>query len=316
MNISSSPIGMVTIDVEPDGVWDNTQSRSFDNIENLKKFHELCMRLEIRPTYLVTFSVISDQKSCNILESLLKSGNCEIGVHPHYWETEPISDNDRGADAWVGSHYSEEILEEKLVNLIDLTKSRLVNPKSHRSGRWGMESRQVNILSNNGIQIDTSVTPGIDWSITGAQDYTNFISDPYYLDSSDFSLKGDSSILEIPCSIKPGVSFFGLERGRYANAILRRLNLTSKWLRPSPNINSSDLIDVCNFGIDNFSFLNLMTHSSEFRPGCSPFWSDEDSVDLLFLQLEEIFTFWNDVGVESMTLKEFKDHYDSNLKAS
>ena len=74
---------MVTIDVEPDNVWGNTQSNSLLNIENLKRFHKLCMKLDIRPTYLVTYSVVADKNSCDILESFIAEGNCEIGVHPH-----------------------------------------------------------------------------------------------------------------------------------------------------------------------------------------------------------------------------------------
>lgn len=311
MTLNSQTIGMVTIDVEPDSVWHNTQSNSLSNIESLKRFHKLCVKFEIRPTYLVTYSVVADKTSCNILESFLAAGNCEIGVHPHYWETPPVSIDDQGQDAWVGSHYSDEILEEKLVNLIEITKSRLVTPVSHRSGRWGMESRQVSLLSKNGIEIDTSVTPGIDWSVTGAYDYTNFLTTPYYLDSSDFILPGNSPVLEIPCSIKPGVKLFGLEKKQYVNSVLRRLNFNSQWLRPSPDKSPNDLLGISKFCIENFSFLNLMTHSSEFKSGCSPFWLNEDSIDQLFLQLQETFTYWNNSGVKPMTLKEFKQQYNN-----
>ena len=313
MTIDSQTIGMVTIDVEPDSVWDDTQSNSLLNIENLKRFHKLCMRLDIKPTYLATYSVVTDKYSCNILESFLVEGNCEIGVHPHYWETPPVTIDDQGHEAWVSSHYSDEILEEKLVNLIEVIKSRLVTPVSHRSGRWGMESRQVSLLSKNGIEIDTSVTPGINWSITGAYDYSNFLTTPYYLDSSDFMLPGSSSVLEIPCSIKPGIKLLGYEKQRYLNAILRRLNMDSQWLRPSPEKSPKDLIEISEYCIENHSFLNLMTHSSEFRPGCNPFWENEESIERLFRQLEVTFNFWNSLGVKSMTLKEFKKEHDNHI---
>lgn len=313
MTIDSRKIGMVTIDVEPDNVWHNTQSNSLLNIESLKRFHELCMMLEIRPTYLVTYSVISNKDSCQILEGFLKGGNCEIGVHPHYWETPPIIVDDQGENAWVSSHYSDDILEEKLANLIEITKSRLVTPFSHRSGRWGMESRQVELLENYGITIDTSVTPGIDWSITGAYDYSNSLMNPYYLDPSDFMLSGSSSVFEIPCSIKPGIKLLGYEKYRYINAILRRMNLNSQWLRPSPDKSPKDLIKISKYCIENHSFLNLMTHSSEFRAGCNPFWKSEESIEMLFRQLEETFNSWNSLGVKSMTLKEFKKEHDNHI---
>lgn len=304
---TNSPLkGMVTIDVEPDSVWDNTQSNSLENLEGLKRFHTLCSRHSIRPTYLVTYSVVSDTKSCKILESFLVDGNCEIGVHPHYWETPPINTDDKGKEPWVSSHYSDEILEEKLVNLIEIIKSRLITPVSHRSGRWGMESRQVNLLIDNGIEIDTSVTPGIDWSSTGAFDYTEFMQTPYFLNPSDFSQSGHSQLLEIPCSIKPGLKIFGMEKLRYVNALMRRTRLDPQWLRPSPEKNSEVLKEVSRFCFKNYSFCNLMTHSSEFQLACSPFWKTEASMEELFLQLEETFKYWNSLGVESVTLKEYK----------
>lgn len=312
MSHSPQKISMVTIDVEPDNVWTNTQSKSFSNIESLKRFHALCSRYYVRPTYLLTYSVASDNKSSKILESLLSEGNCEIGIHPHYWETPPIESDDLGREAWVGSHYSDEIIEEKLVNLIELISSRFDAPISHRSGRWGMETRQVNLLSKNGIKIDSSVTPGIDWSITGAYDYSEFPSIPYYLSSSDMSSTGDSPVLEIPCSIKPGMSFYGLQNVKYIRGALRRLRLDNRWLRPSPEKTKEDLVSISNFCSDQFSFLNLMTHSSEFMKGCNPFWNDDHSIELLYSQLETTFAHWNNMSVKSLTLKEYKQYFDNS----
>lgn len=78
--------GLVTIDVEPDNVWANTHSRSFANIAHLPRFDALCQSYGIRPTYLVSWSIANDKANARILESLLKQGKCEIGVHPHLWK--------------------------------------------------------------------------------------------------------------------------------------------------------------------------------------------------------------------------------------
>ena len=75
----------ITIDVEPDNVWANTYSKSYNNIKHLPYFNNLCEEFGMATTYLVTYSVLKDKESLKILENLLKQGNCEIGMHPHLW---------------------------------------------------------------------------------------------------------------------------------------------------------------------------------------------------------------------------------------
>ena len=149
------PTGIVTIDVEPDNVWADTHSKTLNNIHRLPIFHNLCKEYGVRPTYLISWSVAVDNESASILDALLQQGDCEIGIHPHFWETPPFIAKDSSSHAWVGSDYTNEILEAKLTSLVNLIKSRFGVPLSHRAGRWGIDNRQVDILTNLGIKFDS-----------------------------------------------------------------------------------------------------------------------------------------------------------------
>lgn len=307
--------GVVTIDVEPDNVWSNTHSKAFKNIGQLPVFHRLCQKHGVRPTYLVSWSVAMDDTSALILEKLLSNGDCEVGIHPHLWETPPIVDQDVTDRAWVGPDYTTEVLEAKLASLTDLIRKRFGSPVSHRAGRWGLDIRQVDILASLGIQIDTSVIPGIDWSSTGIKDFTFAPLKPYFLGREDLCLPGTSGLLEVPCTIKPGMRLFGLEKNRYVEAVIRRIGFGNKWLRASPQASAKKLLDVCVWASSRLPQLNLMSHSSEFMAGASPYWRTEADVARHFDIYRGVFAWWQKNNVESKTLSEFRGNYvnENNL---
>ena len=304
-NLIVPRFGFVTIDVEPDNVWANTQSRSMENLKCLSRFHRLCQEYGIRPTYLVTWSVASDSTCAPILESLLSDGDCEVGIHPHLWQTPPLLPQDAGNRAWVGPDYSREVLEAKLANLTNLIKTRFGNPISHRAGRWRMDPRQVDILLRMGIEIDTSVTPGIDWSTTSAPDYSDAPLAVYQLGSCSIVTPGNSRMLEVPCTIKPGLRLMGWEKARYIQSALRILRLNYQWLRASPSSSAASLEKVCAWAYKRLPHLNLMSHSSEFMAGGSPYWRTEAEVARQFDLYRQIFSWWRDHSIEPRTLSEF-----------
>ena len=297
--------GIVTIDVEPDNVWENTQSRSLENMKHLLLFHRLCQEYGVRPTYLVSWSVASDAECTSIIETLLSNDDCEVGIHPHLWETPPLLPQDAGTRAWVGPDYPMEALEGKLTNITDLIRSRFGVPISHRAGRWGMDTRQIGILLRLGIEIDTSVTPGIDLSTTGAPDYTDASSAAYRLGSGSLVVPGDGRMLEVPCTVRPGWRLRGWEDVRYIRSAVRVLGFGHQWLRASPTSTVASLEKVCAWARARYSHLNLMSHSSEFMPGGSPYWRTEAEVARHLDMYRWIFSWWRDQSVVPQTLSEF-----------
>ncbi len=286
-------------------MWADTHSRGLENLRCLPRFHHLCQEQGIRPTYLVTWSVAHDAECLKIVEHLLRHGDCEVGMHPHLWETPPLQPQDYTSHASVAANYPEEILEEKISNLAELLTRRFGPIVSHRAGRWGLDARQVRILCSLGVQVDTSVTPGWDWSPTGAPDYSEAPLEPYWLDPKDLCQIGASLLLEVPCTIRPGWRLFGLNRRALVKAVLRRLNKGPAWLRCAPLVTGKQLIRVCDWAAALLPHLNLMSHSSEFYPGGSPYWRTAADVSHHLDLCSQVFNWWQAHGVQPMTLKEF-----------
>jgi hypothetical protein len=301
-----SVAGIVTIDVEPDNVWRNSHSRTFLNISRLPRFHQICTKYGIRPTYLVSWSVASDIASAKILELLLRGGECEIGMHPHLWETPPFVPIDKSSAGSVGPSYETGVLEEKISSLIELLSTRFGVPTSHRAGRWGLDIRQIPILIRHGIIVDTSVIPGVDWSSTGIEDYTNAQLSPYFMAKDNLIQSGASLLLQVPCTIRPGMRFNGMERNKYLAAVFRRFKLDATWLRVTPKMEIDRLLDVCSWAaVRRLPHLNLMSHSSEFMEDGSPYWKRKSDIENHFAAYHRIFEFWCKSGVIPMTLTEF-----------
>ena len=308
-NLDLKPVGMVTIDVEPDNVWANTQSQTYENIKFLPNFHALCSEFGIRPTYLVSWSIANNAHCSNILENLLNKGNCEIGIHPHLWETPAKIAQDTSEHAWVGLDYAESALNDKIENLVNLIAKQFGRPVSHRAGRWGLDLRQVSILQSHGIEVDTSVIPGIDWSSTGILDHTCAPIAPYFIGSDGIFDTGSSGLLEVPCTIRPGLKILGLETNKYVRRIIGRLGFGHEWLRASPIMSPEKMIHISKWAIEQLTHLNLMSHSSEFMPSGSPYWKSQADIEKQFQMFRKLFSYWQVSGVRAMTLAEFSSEH-------
>lgn len=303
-----SPVyGLVTVDVEPDNVWADARSVSFENIRHLPRFQSLCSKYGVRPTYLVTYSVAEDLGAAQILEKLAASGECEIGAHSHLWETPPLLPSENET-AKVGNSYETDILLEKLGVLTRTLTRRFGVIFSHRAGRWGFDERQARQLAELGYSADTSVTPGINWASTGAPDYSLAPLSPYRVSFSNILQPSMSSLLEVPCTVRPGRALgrmLGrLERTRYGTT-LSDIGLMPRWLRCSPSVSVQRLIKICEWAAKQLPHLNLMTHSSELSPRTSPMWKTASDIEQHFLCYDEIFSWWRAHQVVPVTLHEF-----------
>lgn len=267
------------------------------------------MEYGIRPTYLVTHSVANNPESCNIIEALLATGYCEIGAHAHFWETPPLVPID--IQPCMGTQYEAEVLEQKLDQLTTLLVSRFGKMRSYRSGRWGFDGRQLKFLETRGYCADSSVTPGLEWSITGAPDYGRSPLLPYHPDPNDITRRGLSKIWEIPCTIKPGLSFGGLERTCLARKVLNKISWGPTWLRCSNTISSNTLCHICDWAIERLPHVNLMTHSSELCPGTSPYWQSLEDIERQYNMFRAVFSWWLKNDVKPLTLSDFAILLDS-----
>ena len=84
---------IVTIDTEEDN-WGEyyLPEYSLRNIEEIPKLQDLFNEFNVKPTYLITYPVATNERAVFILKRILDEGKCEIGNHCHPWNTPPFEE--------------------------------------------------------------------------------------------------------------------------------------------------------------------------------------------------------------------------------
>ncbi|HLC73595.1 MAG TPA: hypothetical protein VJH20_03085 [Candidatus Nanoarchaeia archaeon] len=304
----------VTIDTECDMPnWKPKLQYSIKNTEALLKLHALFSKYEIQPTYLITYPVATEALSKDILTSLYKNGDCEIGAHFHPWTTPPINIQEiKDATFPFQLEYNNHL--QKLQNLTNaIIKSFRVKPKSYRAGRFGLDLNGLNIIESLGYEIDTSVTPLTNWG----SDFRNASVHPYYLDYNGLSNPGKSKVLEVPVSIDVNIhkslrKIYRLSSEK-TKAILGLVGIKRLWLRPSLS-SSTEMVKLSRLLIsNNIPVLNMMFHSNELTTFSSPFNKTQQQLNNYFNKLEGYFKFIKSNEIESITLNKYKKEYDKSM---
>ena len=315
---------IVTIDTEGDNQWDHGRDLSVENIKYVPRFQELCSKYDIKPTYLVTSEVCNDPYSRELFTEYTRENQAEIGAHLHSWTTPPFMDKDgfrvNDPEHAFASELPYELLNEKIRNLtMQIEDSIGKRPTSFRSGRYGFNNHVAKSLVENGYLVDSSVTPFVSWvaqkGLHGGQGGPDFISHPPY--PYDYKFEG-GSITEIPITTIP--TRFPLNRNRaiadyyfrnVSNNILlrglRKLFYSNQpvWLRPTPEADIALFKELLNEAERiRLPFITMMFHSSELMPGCSKYRPDKDSVEGLYILLEELFNILKLRNIGSATLTE------------
>lgn len=293
---------LISIDTEGDNLWKWSVGKpiSTENARYLPRFQELCEKYGFKPTYLTNHEMAKDQFFSEYFKSKSDKNLCEIGMHLHAWNCPPDFNleirNDVTAGAPFITEYPAEIINEKVCFLTELLKNTFETEIiTHRSGRWATNQTYFEILNKNNYKIDCSVTPMINWTKAAGQspgswgtDYTDFKQSPYFIKNTD--------ILEIPVTIRENHRLKSLKNCGIKKSI-KKLSEAKKgygplWLRPK---NTKENLQDLLYLTDKISkesktdYLMFMLHSSEFMPGGSPSFTDEESIELLYNNLDVLF---------------------------
>ena len=282
----------VTIDTE----IDNPRGRaefpySLENIKAIPKLQDLFKKYGVKPTYLVTYPVATDEKSVDILRKAAEEG-AEIGAHLHPWTCPPFkSEEEKRRQDYPNN---SELEREKLTQLTSaIEKSFGKRPVSYRAGRYGLDEESLKILKELGYRVDSSVTPTMNWSNDGGPDFSSVTS----TDSYDWN-----GILEVPITIliKKGPSFYR-KLSPAVKSVLGKLGVAKTvWLRPSVS-SLSDMKWLSD--LSNGQVLNTMFHSNELMMGTSPYTKTEKEAGEFWQRLDGILDYLiNEKQLESKTL--------------
>lgn len=287
---------LLTIDTEPDNVWADFRSAGLDNVRALARFHRQVCELGIRPTYLLTWSVVSDAKSAAAIQRLREIGPCEFGAHLHAWETPPFLSDGRDRAYPVFAHdLPLDLFREKLRTLSDVISDVFGAPVSYRAGRFGFCAEHVGVLESLGYRVESSVTPLLDrrgkfglpaaLGGKGGRDYRRAPLEPYHPDYSDDLRPGGADLLEVPVTVGPrrAVSeplMAAHRRGpQLVQRVLRKTGISSVIHASPPEVPWPDLRGLVDASLAaGRRVFNFMLHSSEAMAGGAPWIRTEADV--------------------------------------
>lgn len=300
-------LACITIDTEPDSDYRWNLVKPF-KFRSVTEGIPLVMRPifdkhKVNPVYLTSPSVAKDGASIAVLKSEIKKG-AEIGAHLHCEEFDQMSNFKKG---FACSAYSDEVELKMCTKLHEQIKDSFgFEPVSFRAGRFGADINTMKSLAGLGYKVDSSVTPGIDWTKRGGPNFKDFPSQPYFInvETPDYKNKSQyNKILEVPITIDgKRLPFLGDKWYFY------------RWLRPSHMTLFEMKALVKSFikkrQSENVITLCLMFHSVEVIPGSSPYVRDGIQKGLFVNRLSGILKYMGALGVEFVTLRDVYNIYE------
>lgn len=309
------PAFIITIDTEGDNLWQNHERISTENTRFLPRFQSLCEKYAFKPVYLTNYEMAQDAAYVEFASDVIKRGQGEVGMHLHAWNSPPLvalTDDDWRHKPYLIEFPAEQI-KAKVAFMTQLLEDNFQTKMlSHRAGRWAFNEYYASLLVEQGYLVDCSVTPHVNWSSspgnpkgTGGTDYSRFPKEAYFVDLSDIAKAGDSPLLEVPMSIQLKHSgLLNQIKSGYDKLRGKNRSPSTHWLRPSGG-NVENMQKVAEQSLKQGSdYIEFMLHSSEFMPGGSPTFKNEQDIERLYEDLEKLFS-WISERAQGMTLAEY-----------
>ncbi|MCP9757724.1 deacetylase [Aquitalea sp. S1-19] len=308
---------LITIDTEGDNLWGDAPVITTKNAHYLPRFQELCEQYNFKPSYLTNYEMAIDPTYQVFAKNVISRNTGEVGMHLHAWNSPPLSPligGDPAGKAYL-IEFPEAVIREKAEYMTSLLEDTFgVKMLSHRAGRWAFDTRYARILRELGYRVDCSVTPHVDWrqtrgAISGGTNYSAFQENAYFMDSDDISKPGDSSLLQVPMSItRKYPAWVDALKGGIHTLRGKQKSPSLQWLRPRGG-NAKGMIAAAEFALKSRkTHVEFMLHSSEFMPGGSPTFKDEEAIEQLYVDLETLFKFLRNY-CKGQTLAEFHSDF-------
>jgi hypothetical protein len=325
-NASRPAVGLsISIDTEEDN-WDPAvENVTVRNIEELRRLDEMFRTLDVRGTYFVTYQVASDPGAAAILRGIYARGTAEIGAHLHPWNTPPLL----GVEKRVSMlrDYPSEVQQAKLETLLaELENSLGLRPSSFRAGRFGVGRATIEALIQNGIHIDSSVTPLLTWEGQGGPSFIGAPNLPYRLEGGEDvrSHSAAGSVVEVPVTVGftrfPPDSWARIAR-LFANPVARtlhlpgaayRLGIVQRVILTPETYTASEMLRVSRrFLATGAPYLHMYLHSSSLMAGLTPFGRTQERVDGIYSRIRDFVTGLREIAdVRTLTVSEAAHAFD------
>jgi hypothetical protein len=233
----------------------------------------------------------------------------DFGTHLH-GEFAESSANVPRATTEFQRDYAPDVERRKLTQLtqlfIDLFGRR---PCTFRAGRFGIGEASLGILQELRYQVESSVTPHMRWDSAGAPglSFEGAPTQPYRPDPTNAARVGNSSLWEVPVTIRPRFEHGAL--GLLPAGLQRHIE--PRWLRPT-KMSSSALVQLAKDEIAAARsthparpvFLTCMFHNVEITAGTSPYADTETKAAAIVKNLAGLLSFARSNGIQVVGLSE------------
>jgi hypothetical protein len=307
----------ITIDTEEDN-WGEYDCRSYsvENIGRLPRLQERLAARGVRPTYLISYPVATNPTAVAIIKRFHESGQCEIGSHPHPWNTPPVEEERTPFNSFI-CHLPADLQYRKLKTLHDaIVQNFGIVPTTYRSGRWGFNHEVAAHLMRLGYTVDTSISAGLDWRAYGGPDYSAISSEPFTFRAHRAD-GGDCALLEVPATTDYVQGAPAIARSAH-RAIHGALPFGNRVLGALARLGVVNLVCVSPELADlsqmvrltqalqrrNASVVNMFLHSPSLLEGCSPFARTPSDVDALLDRIDGFVIFAQSAGLRPMTMSQ------------
>ncbi len=300
---------ILTVDTEEEFDWDRPLTRDEHgllHVPKLEKFQAFCEELGVVPIYLVDWPIAQSSLAAELLSDPLARGKAEIGVQLHPWVNPPFQEEVTPHNSYAGN-LPHELEQAKFASLREAIETNFsMAPLIYRAGRYGLGPNTAEILSGQGLAIDSSVRPNFDYSSAGGPDYRPFPLAPYWLDD-------EHTLLELPLT----TTFWGMLRRQgdliyprlwrtpAARGILSRLGLLERIPLTPEGVGVDEAIRGIDMAIDDgLPLLVLSFHSPSLHPGFTPYVRNADDLDALYDWLRRVIAYLAQRGVRPTSVRE------------
>ena len=298
-------IVVVSLDTEEDNWTPARDGITVENIRELPRMQRFCERLGIRPTYFTTWQVATVPWAAEIIADLADA-DAEIGAHLHPWNTPPLEEAFEPRLTMTGN-LPPALQRAKLERLTDAVAAAAgVVPRSFRAGRFGIGRETPAALAACGYEVDSSVTPWLDWS--RYDEGPSHVGAPVHAyrlaagaDVREPAAEGE--MLEVPLSSGYTRLPFGFWHRVYElferpalqplrlTGIASHLGLMRKVVMSPENDTARDMLALSRALVAaGTGFVQLYLHTPTLRAGLSPYAPTARDVERMYDTIEEYVT--------------------------
>jgi lipopolysaccharide biosynthesis glycosyltransferase len=188
------PILLVVIDCEEEFDWGNPvrgAAHTLKSIEHLKPVQQLFKSRGVRPTYVIDYPIVADERAWRPLARSWADGECQIGAHLHPWVTPPFVETSTVAHSFQGNLHAD-VEFAKMEVLTDQIERRFgFRARIFKAGRYGFGLATAAALDRLGFEIDVSFLPHWRYDEQGGPSFVSVPIDPFWL-------RPEGGLLEIP----------------------------------------------------------------------------------------------------------------------